>query len=134
MLSGLAHMGLDFGNAFIFSNPDGLNIPLRHAVRLDGEPRAYAKASDGTVLFVTTRGLSKITKSGELQSLSNFPNWTRHQYATSMAIASDGSIFVAMRMFVLRLRPIAGGYSQDWLLPTECRKFELKQTDCVCKR
>jgi hypothetical protein len=133
VLSGLAHMSLDFGNAYIFSNPDGLNIPLRNTVRLDGEPRGYAKTSDGSVFFVTTRGLSKMTKSGELQNLSNFPDWTRHQYATSMAIASDGSIFVAMRMFVLRLRPIVGKYDQEWLLPSECRTFELKQTDCVCK-
>lgn len=133
VLSGLSHMTLDFGNAFIFSNPDGLNIPLRHTVRLDGAPRAYAKASDGSVLFATTRGLSKITKSGELQNLSNFPNWTRFQYASSMAIASDGSIFVGMRMFVLKLREIANGYSQEWLLPTDCRRFELKETDCVCK-
>jgi hypothetical protein len=133
VLSGLAHMGQDFGNAFIFSNPDGLNIPLRHTVRLDGEPRAYAKTSDGSVLFVTTPGLSRITKSGELQSLSSFPDWSRYQYATSMAIASDGNIFVAMRMFVLKLRPTTGGYSQEWLLPTACRQFELKEIDCVCK-
>jgi hypothetical protein len=133
VLSGLAHLSGDFGNAFIFSNPEGLKIPLRRTLRLDGEPRTYAKEPDGSVLFVTTRGLSRITKSGELQSLSSFPDWTRYQYASSMAILSDGSIFVGMRMFVLKLRPITGGYSQEWLLPTECRQFGLKEIDCICK-
>jgi hypothetical protein len=62
VLSGLAHMSIDFGNAFIFSNPDGMNISLQHAVHLDGEPSAYAKEPNGSVLFVTTYGLCRITK------------------------------------------------------------------------
>jgi hypothetical protein len=133
VLSGLAHMGIDFGNAFIFSNPDGMNISLQHAVHLDGEPSAYAKEPDGSVLFVTTYGLRRVTKSGELQRLTYFPKWTRQQYPNSMAISSDGSIFVAMRMFVLKLRAESSKYSEEWLLPKDCRKFDLRQFDCVCK-
>jgi hypothetical protein len=133
VLSGLAHMGMDFGNARIFSNPNGLSIWLRQAVHLDGEPRAFVKESDGSVLFVTTHGLHRITTSGSLQNLVELPEWTRFQYANSMAIASDGDIFIGMRMFVLRLSAISDGYSQEWLLPTECRHFYLKQSDCDCK-
>ena len=133
VLSGLAHMSMDFGNAFIFSNPDGLNISLQHFIHLDGEPSAYAKEPNGSILFVTTYGLCRITKSGELLRLTYFPKWTRQQYPNSMAISSDGSIFIAMRMFVLKLRASARGYSEEWLLPNECRKFDLKQFDCVCK-
>ena len=133
VLSGLAHMSIDFGNAFIFSNPDGLNISLQHFVHLDGEPSAYAKEPDGSILFVTTYGLCRITKSGELQRLTYFPKWKRQQYPNSMAISSDGSVFIAMRMFVLKLRSSARGYSEEWLLPNECRKFDLRQLDCVCK-
>jgi hypothetical protein len=133
VLSGLAHMSFDFGNAFIFSKPNGLNISLRQTARLDGEPRAYAKESDGSVLFVTTNGLSRIKKSGEVQSLTNFPDWTRRQYANSMTITSDGSIFVGMRMFVLKLHIDEGQYKEEWLLPQECRKFHLAKFDCTCK-
>jgi hypothetical protein len=32
VLTGLAHMSLDFSNAFIFSEPDGLNIPLQRGL------------------------------------------------------------------------------------------------------
>jgi hypothetical protein len=133
VLSGLAHLTMDFGNAFIFSNPDGLSIALEHALHLDGQPSAYAKEPGGSVLFVTTYGLSRITKSGELQRLVYFPKWTRQQYPNSMAIAPDGSIFVAMRMFVLKLHEDSGRYGEEWLLPKDCRKFDLHQFDCVCK-
>jgi hypothetical protein len=86
VLSGLAHMTIDFGNAFIFSNPDGMNISLQHAVRLDGEPSGYAKEPNGSVLFVTTYGLCRITKSGELQRLTGFPRWSQHAFTNSMVI------------------------------------------------
>jgi hypothetical protein len=132
VLSGLSHLGIDVGNAFIFSRPDGLSISVRENLRLNGAPRAFVKEPDGSVLFVTTNGLCRITKSGVLQNLVTFPEWTRFQYANSMVIASDASIFVGMRMVVLRLSAISDGYSQEWLLPTECRRFSLKQTDCIC--
>lgn len=133
VLSGLAHMSMDFGNAFIFSKPTGLNISLEHAVHLDGEPSAYANEPDGSIVFVTTYGLCRITKSGELQRLTYFPKWTRSQYPNSMAISSDGTIFIAMRMFVLKLHSNSGTYEEEWLLPKDCRKFELRQFDCACK-
>jgi hypothetical protein len=132
VLSGLAHMGMDFGNARFFSTPNGLNTALRFSVRLDGAPRAYAKESDGNVLFVTTEGLSRVNKNGELQALARLPKWTKFQYANSMAILSDGSVFVGMRMFVLRLSPSSDGYTQQWLLPVECRAFHVEPGDCVC--
>jgi len=121
VLSGLAHVTIDFGNAFIFSNPDGMNISLQHAVRLDGEPSGYAKEPNGSVLFVTTYGLCRITKSGELQRLTGFPRWSQHEFTNSMVITSDGSIFIGTRMFVLRLRKNSDRYRTEWLLPKECR-------------
>lgn len=132
VLSGLAHMTMDYGNAFIFSNPNGLDIALQHAMRLDGMPSAPAKAPDGSVFFVTTYGLYKITNIGELQWLTYFPKWTRYQNPDSMAIALDGTIFIGMRMFVMKIRPDAG-YGVEWLLPNECQKFERQQFDCACK-
>ncbi|MGB9244480.1 MAG: hypothetical protein WCC03_14085 [Candidatus Acidiferrales bacterium] len=133
VLSGLAHMTMDFGNAFIFSNPEGMNISLQHAIHLDGAPSVYAKEPDGSVVFVTTYGLCRISKSGELQRLAYFPKWTRQQYPNSMAVTSDGSIFIGMRMFVLKLRTDGAHYKEEWLLPQECRRFELDKLNCVCQ-
>lgn len=131
VLSGLAHMTLDFGNALILSQPHGASVALEHAIHMDGEPRAYARDSDGSVLVVTTYNLSRIKETGELQRLVWLPNFTRFQYANSMVKAADGSIYIGMRMFVLRLLPPE--YKEQWLLPEECRKFYLNQTNCVCK-
>jgi hypothetical protein len=124
VLSGLAHMSMDSGNAFIFSNPDGLNIALQHTVHLDGAPSAYAKQPDGTVLFVTTRGLSRITQFGELKNLTHFPKWTSLQYPNSMVIASDSTIFIAMRMFVLKLHQTRLSLLRPGMGPAEVLKIE----------
>lgn len=132
VFSGLAHMSIDFGNVFIFSKPDGLAISLEHAVHLDGEPSAYAKEADDSVLFTTTYGVCRIRKSGELERLAYFPKWVRQQYPNSMFVGSDGRVFVGMRMFVLMLQPNSGKYSEAWLLPNECRKFALSGLTCAC--
>jgi hypothetical protein len=102
-------------------------------LRLHGEPSAYAKQADGSVLFVTTSGLRKITESGDLEWLPNFPRWVRNQYLSSMVVTADGTIFIEMRMFVLWLQPDSSGYKQDWLLPKECQSFYVQKFDCVCK-
>jgi hypothetical protein len=120
VLSGLSHF-IDFGNVFIFSNPDGMNISLQHAVHLDGAPSVYAKEPNGSVLFVTTYGLCRIAKSGELQRLTGLPGWSQHAFTNSMVITSDGSIFIGTRMFVLRIRKNSDRYRTEWLLPRECR-------------
>ena len=132
VLSGLAHMGFNYGNAFILSNPDGLTISLEHAFSLDSVPNASVKESDDSVLFVTTYRLHRIRKSGELRGLTYLPLWTVQQYPNSMAIAADGSLYVGMRMFVLRLRLDSGSYMPEMLLPEKCQKFELRDHDCAC--
>ena len=132
VLSGLDHGTMDFGNAFLFSEPEGLNISLQHFARLNGAPRGYVKEQSGSVLFVTTAGLCRITKSGEVAWLTDLPRWSQHGFTNSMAITSDGSIFIGMRMFVLRLIPNAGGYKQGWLLPENCQTFSVREYECVC--
>lgn len=133
VLSGLAHMSTDFGNEFIFSNPDGLNITLQYPAHLDGAPMASAKLADGSVLFVTTHSLYALTKSESPARPGHyFPNWMKMQYPNSIVARSEGTIFIGMRLFVLRLTPNSTGYNEDWLLPSSCRKFEMRQLDCVC--
>lgn len=73
-----------------------------------------------------------MNKNGELQALARLPKWAKFQYANSMAILPDGSVVVGMRMFVLRLNPSSDGYTQQWLLPVECRTFHVAPGDCAC--
>lgn len=80
---------------------------------------------------MTNGTLSRIKETGELERLVWLPNFMRLQYANSMVKGTDGSIYIGMRMLVLRLLP--PGYTEQWLLPDECRKFYLNQTNCVCQ-
>jgi hypothetical protein len=134
ILSGLDHMGLDVGNALVYSTPHAMNMALQEFLKLDGAPSAFAQETDGSVLFITTHSLCRITKSGQLKILHTLPRWIAQQYANSMAITADGTIYVGMRMFVLKLNDKGGKYSEDWLLPNDCRKFYLDVTkvDCAC--
>ena len=49
VLSGLAHIFTDFGNVFILSNPDGLNVSFQYSIHLDSAPYGYTKDSDDSV-------------------------------------------------------------------------------------
>jgi hypothetical protein len=134
ILSGLDHMGLDVGNALVYSAPRSMNVTLQESIKLDGAPSAFAQETDGSVVFVTTHSLCRITKTGELKILHTLPRWIAQQYPNSMAITADGSIYVGMRMFVLKLNDRDGEYSEEWLLPNDCQKFHLDMTkvDCAC--
>jgi len=134
VLSGLAHMQMDAGDALIYSSPRAMNMALQKSIKLDGAPRTFVQESDGSVLFVTTHSLCRITVNGELKILHTFPSWTAQQYANSMAATPDGSIYVGMRMFVLKLNDKGGEYTEEWMLPEDCRKLLLQadRIDCSC--
>jgi hypothetical protein len=135
ILSGLAHMTFDSGDASFFSLPHAMNMTFQFSIKLDGAPSAYAQETDGSVIFATTHSLCRVTKTGGLQILHAFPRWIAQQYPNSMAIAADGSIYIGMRMFVLKLNDKVSTYSEEWLLPKECRKFDLDlaKINCACK-
>jgi hypothetical protein len=134
ILSGLNHMGLDEGAALVYSLPHSMNLTLQESIKLDGTPSAFAQEGDGSVVFVTTHSLCRITKDGELKILHTFPRWIAQQYPNAIAITADGSIYVGMRMFVLKLNERGDEYSESWLLPNDCRKFhvEMGKIDCAC--
>jgi hypothetical protein len=121
VLSGLSH-GIEFGNAYIFSEPDGMNIALQHAVHLDGVPSGYAKDADGSGLTIVNNTLWRITNLGEMTPLIGFPQNNEFIYSNSIVITPDGSIFIGMREFVLKLHKNASDYTKEWLLPIACRK------------
>ena len=134
ILSGLVHIVLDSGDASFYALPHNMNMALQWSIKLDGAPTAYAQQS-GAVIVATTHSLDRLTTSGHLEVLHEFPSWIVQQYANSMAISADGSIYIGMRMFVLRLKDQSGEYSEEWLLPDECRRFTLNESKlkCVCK-
>jgi hypothetical protein len=132
VLSGLAHMIFDSGDALVLSQPHGLEVNVERRINLDGEPRAYTMDAGGSVLIVTTRSLSRITEAWQLERLLFLPDFMRLQYANSIIQEPDGTIYIGMRMLVLRLLPPE--YKEEWLLPDECRKVYVSGTDCTCRQ
>jgi len=101
-------------------------------VKLDGAPFAFAKAADGSVLFVTTRGVSRISSAGGSDSLLSRDLGLL--YPNSVAVTPDGVIYVGMRLFVVRLSPSDGKYVEQWMLPDTCAHFAIRGLDWVCEK
>lgn len=132
ILSGLAHLTMDSGRASFYSLPRNMNMAFQWSVALDGAPLTSVKTVDGAVIFVTTHSLQRISKSGELKILHEFPKWTAYQGPNSIVISADGTIYVGMRMFVLELNDRDGEYTEEWLLPNDCQKFHMTNVGCAC--
>jgi hypothetical protein len=137
VVTGLAHLSQEYGNLYFLSVPDGWKLNLQYSVHLEGATFASTTDSDQSVLFATRYGLHRIRESGLIEDVAFFTPWAWRQYPTSIAALKDGSIYVGMRMFVLKLHPIENGYSQEWLLPETCRKVifrpDSRNPRCECK-
>ena len=131
ILSGLAHMGLDSGKAFAVPNVVSSPRDLKTLVELDGAPVAFTATSDGSIIVATARGISRIGSSGSTETLLHrdleilSPN--------SITVAPDGTIYVGMRFFVVRLVPHGGKHVEQWMAPEKCKKkFHVPWLDCSC--
>ena len=129
---GLSHLGLDTGKVLLVDDSSGVVPTVRSLLDLDGAPKAITPVSARSAIVVTTQGVSEVNSSGGSQTLiyrvflSLDPN--------SVASTSQGAVYIGMRMFVVRLEPESGHYTEQWLVPTECAHFERKDYDCVCQK
>jgi hypothetical protein len=132
VLAGLAHLTLDSGKVFIV--PYSVNSPrdLKILVELDGAPQAFIKVSDDVMLVVTTQGISRISSSGAVEPLLHRD--LGQLYPNSIAATPDGTVYIGMRLFVVRLAPNAEKYLEQWMVPDSCTHFKIQGLDCVCEK
>jgi hypothetical protein len=132
VIAGLAHMGLDSGKVLIVPYAVNSQSDLKTLMDLDGAPGAFTKLSADTALVVTTHGISRISSSGLRKTLlrSDFSAL----YPNSVVSTTDGTIYVGMRLFVVRLLHQSGKYTAQWLVPDSCRHFKVRDLDCVCTK
>jgi len=83
-------------------------------------------------LVVTTHGISRITSSGEHQTLTHSIFATL--YPNSIVVTPDATIYVGMRLFVVRLVPTSkpGEYTEQWLVPEDCKQLRMEGYTCSC--
>lgn len=146
VFSGLAHLGQNFGNVVVVSNPHDMRINLEWSAHIDSEPVAFAKLPDDSVLFATTYSVSRISPTREpgqaekMKRLFFLKQFRGYLFsANSIAKASDGSIYLGSRGLVVRIPEAyteGGLYTmskEEFLAPDNCRSSATTQDLCVCE-
>ncbi len=126
VLAGVVRGVRDSGKVYTFSSNE-----IHPLVDLDGAPVASMRESEGSILVATPHGVSRVSAAGMVEVLSAEP--FSRLYPNSVAITADGTVYVGMRMFVVRLLHTPKGYMQEWLVPDDCRRFAIQHFDCVCQ-
>jgi hypothetical protein len=132
VFGGLAHMGIDQGRVFRFTDTAGPE--LRLVSDLKASPQAAVAGSEASVLVLTTRKLWRVPAGGIAESLCDLES--THLYPRSMAILPSGDVWVGMRHFVVRLRPNGDGSCDvQWFAPADCTKLVPHgDAECTCRR
>lgn len=130
VLAGLAHLGLAEGKVLRVSGDGTGNYRADVFAKLDGEPYAYVRETQGSLLIITTAGLRRVQASGSVQELMETDYGIL--YPTSMVLTKNGVIYIGMRHYLTRLIPTKGGYKEEWLVPDDCTKFQVRDFECVC--
>ncbi len=129
ILVGLDHMGLNYGNVYKFKDaPDEVDTSL--VAKLDGSPEASTVETGGNVIIATPHSVLRVGNDGKVNEIYKSGEYLT--YPTSAALGINGIIYVAMRFFVLRLVPQGSGYKAEWLMPEQCRSFNLEKYICTC--
>jgi hypothetical protein len=134
IFSGLAHMTLDGGEVLIAPYPIAADTTLHPLAPLDGAPQAFTKLSPDEALVVTTHGISRIASSGAHETLTH--SSFAILYPNSIVSTPEGTIYVGMRLFVVRLVPAStpGEYTEQWLVPDGCEQFHRAGFICACSK
>ncbi len=129
VLLGLAHLGSDTGEIVQFiDGPE--EVSFKRVANLGGSPEASVVGPDGQIVVATMRSVVRVDHAGRVHEL--YKSGEELTYPTSVVIEENGSIFVAMRFFVLRLVPHQDTYQSQWLMPQTCRSFKTVKYICYC--
>jgi len=127
---GLDHMGLRSGKVLVIGGGDIGPPSITVLADLGESPRAFARAPDGSVVLVTSEKIHRIKSPGKIERIRSAEYGLL--YPNSVAVLRSGVIYVGMRHFVTRLTPKGSSYEEDWLVPSDCRRFVDLGYRCVC--
>lgn len=114
VLAGVAHMSLDEGSAFWVPSSAWNSAEIHRIADLKSSPEASIQDSPSTVLVATNKEILRIDASGTLQRLFEMPNGS---LSPRSVVVMDGTIYVGLRGYLLRLMPVTNGYHAEWLIP-----------------
>lgn len=130
VLTGLAHLSMDTGHAFDLTH--GHEGRWRAGLRTDlgASPLAFTVQPDMSIMFMTFSGVRRLEPNGKVEQLSDGD--FGFLYPGSVAVLPSGEIYVGMNLYVMRLTPSNAGYREEWFIPKECARHEIRGLDCVC--
>lgn len=123
-LVGLGHLSIDRGRAFNVTKKSDGKYAASLIADLGSKPDAFVRESSDSVLVADWRGLWRVTPTSASRLIE-----TTLVSPSSMALTPSGEITVAGRHFVVRFTPVGGGYTEEWLVPESCRRFELVECE-----
>lgn len=128
VLVGLSHLGMDYGA--VYGLEDTPETVATRLADLGGSPQASALDENGNILVATPHSVLRLDASDQIHEI-----YESHEpliHPTSITKASDGTLYVGMAFFVLRLERQADGYRGTWLMSEKCRTFEESHYFCAC--
>lgn len=129
-LSGLAFMSWDEGALLEPARDQDGQWRVGHIVPLGAAPRAFAvDPRDPEVLWIVTHEAILRYAQGELKRVRRVDY--RRLDPNSLAIDSEGRLFVGMRHLVARHSPSPRGWNEDWLVPPECQSVDPDECTCI---
>jgi hypothetical protein len=134
-LSGLSHMGMSEGKLLrITREHDGPGHEGAWSatpwIDMHGAVDAFVRESPESMLVLSATGLDRVTACGDVTRIAT----TNYDvlYPSSIAIDSNGIVYVGMRQFVTRFVPAADGYHEEWLTREDCPLLVRKKFECSC--
>jgi len=112
-LTGLAHFSSDTGSVLKLVQRGDVWHTTRTS--LPGAPRTSLTLPDGTIFVVTTQHLVRIDP-GPRVTVLHRGRW-RGLYPNSLVRDGEGTFYIGVRHFVVRLGYGTTGYREDWLAP-----------------
>jgi hypothetical protein len=126
---GLDHLGGRSGRVFWVRRLAGAWV-LEPLAALDASPSAWVVEGQ-RILVLTESGLWQVLPGNRVQRLHALDD-VGYLYPSSMVQDQDGTLYVGMRRYVLRLQPTEQGWEESWLVASNCVRARINEYSCQC--
>lgn len=134
VFQGLSHLTSRLGRV-LKVHPSGKGWRVSVFVGLNATPEVVLQEKPGVWLMASTDGVCRIAANGAIRRLWGRPDVLVETYPNSIARSTDGSVYVGMRAWVMRLMRLRAeaGWRADLLAPASCIRQRLtSEGRCSC--
>lgn len=133
LAEGRSHDGRHEGAIVRFERRDAQRWRIHRALELDATPAAAVRSGERDWVVLTQTGLVAIDLAAQRQRpLHRNPRWARLQPQSLQASGAGWLIGTAHGL--IRLQPFGEHYSEQWLVPENCRRLAAPQCGCRPQR